>query len=54
MINLEDTTMTKKVYNLPAVEVTRLASMTLMQSVSPAASGGAGKVNTGIETNDQW
>ena len=52
MINLEDTTMTKKVYNLPAVEVTHLASMTLMQSVSPT--NGAGKVNIGIDTDDQW
>jgi hypothetical protein len=54
MINLEDTTMTKKVYNLPAVEVTHIALESIVLAGSPAASGGAGKVNTGVETDDQW
>ena len=43
-----------KHYNQPSVEVTPIVSMALMQAASPAVSSGAGKVNTGIETDDQW
>ena len=53
MINLEDTTMTKKVYNLPAVEVTHIALESIVLAGSPAASSGKDKINN-IETNDQW
>ena len=53
MINLEDTTMTKKVYNLPAVEVTHIALESIVLAGSPAPTGDM-EIHAGIETNDQW
>ena len=48
--------MTKRFYNQPRTNITYINGMTMMQAVSPApgAGSGAGKVNTGIETDDQW
>lgn len=42
-----------KTYIQPKMQVTHLASMMLMQSVSSGATGDM-NVNTGIPTDDQW
>lgn len=55
MLNLQ--TVMKKNYNQPAVQVTLLKSMPVMQAGSPAAvidDSGAGKVNMGIPTDEVW
>ena len=42
----------KKLYNQPEVQVAHL----LMESMilAGSAASGAGQINTGIETNEQW
>lgn len=46
--------MTKKVYNHPQVQVAQINTMSIICASGEADSSGAGKVNTGIETNDVW
>lgn len=45
--------MTKK-YNQPEVHIEQITDLFLMQAVSAAGGSGAGKINTGIPTDDQW
>lgn len=44
----------KKLYNQPAVQVVNMIMESMILAGSGAASNGAGKVYTGIDTNDQW
>lgn len=45
----------KPKYSHPEVHITQLASMPVMQVASPASPvSGAGQVNVGIPTDDQW
>ena len=44
----------KKLYNQPEVEVTQIALESIILAGSCAGGSGAGKVNTGIDTDDQW
>lgn len=54
MIKLEEKTMTKKIYNQPEVQIATVQLTAVILTGSPAGGSGAGKVNTGIETNDPW
>ena len=46
----------KKLYNQPEVQITHIVLESIILAGSAAAAGGsgAGKLNTGIETNDPW
>ncbi len=45
----------KKLYNQPEVQITHIVLESIILAGSAAASGsGAGKLNTGVETNDPW
>ena len=44
----------KRTYNQPAVQVAQFASMTLMQSASPAPAAGDQMTIGDGETNSQW
>ena len=45
----------KKLYNQPEVQITHIVLESIILAGSAAAGGsGAGKLNTGIETNDPW
>lgn len=47
--------MTKKFYNQPRVQITHIVLESIILAGSAAAGGsGAGKINTGIPTDDQW
>ena len=68
MIKLEDTTMTKKnainralvakkYYNQPEVQIASVQLGAFVLAGSPAAplgGSGAGKLNTGVATDEQW
>ena len=54
MIKLEDKTMTKKIYNQPEVQIASIELGAIILAGSVAGGSGAGKVNTGVETNDPW
>ena len=54
MIKLEDTTMTKRIYNQPEVQVTSIELGAVILAGSAVSSSGAGKVNTGVSTDDPW
>ena len=54
MIYLEDKIMTKRIYNQPEVQIASVELGAVILTGSPAGGSGAGKVNTGIETNDPW
>lgn len=55
MIKMENKTMTKKIYNQPEVQIATIQSGAVVLAGSAAPGGsGAGKLNTGIETNDPW
>ena len=55
MIKMEDKTMTKKIYNQPEVQIAtiQLGAVVLAGSAAPGGSG-AGKLNTGVQTDDPW
>lgn len=47
--------MTKKIYNQPNVQVTNLMFSSLIcVSVGGDSESGAGKVNPGVPTDEQW
>ena len=47
--------MTKKIYNQPEVQIATIQLGAVVLAGSAASGGsGAGKLNTGIETNDPW
>lgn len=54
MTKLEDKTMTKKIYNQPEVQIASIELGAVILAGSCAGGSGAGKINTGIETDDQW
>ena len=45
----------KKLYNQPEVQITHIVLESIILAGSAAAGGsGAGKLNTGVDTDDQW
>ncbi len=54
MINQEDKTMTKKFYNQPEVQIASIRLSATVLTVSTTGGTGAGKLNSGVETDDQW
>lgn len=45
----------KKLYNQPEVQITHIVLESIILAGSAAAGGsGAGKLNTGVGTDDQW
>ena len=53
LLNKEDTTMTKRIYNQPEVSVAQINMLSII-CASGAAGSGANKINPGVETNVQW
>ncbi len=45
--------MTKKIYNQPEVSVAQINTLSII-CASGATGTGAGKINTGVETNEPW
>jgi hypothetical protein len=43
----------KKLYNQPEVNIAQIGTMSII-CASGATGTGAGKINTGVETNDPW
>ncbi len=54
MINQEDKTMTKKFYNQPEVQIASIRLSATVLTVSTTGGTGAGKINTGIQAEEQW
>ena len=54
MINQEDKTMTKKFYNQPEVQIASIRLSATVLTVSTTGGTGAGKINSGVGTDDQW
>jgi hypothetical protein len=44
----------KKLYNQPEVNVAQINTMSIICASGGAPASGAGKLNTGTETNDPW
>ncbi len=46
--------MTKKFYNQPEVSVAQINTLSIICASGAASGSGAGKLNTGVETDDPW
>lgn len=46
--------MTKKFYNQPEVQIASIRLSATVLTVSTTGGTGAGKLNSGVETDDQW
>lgn len=46
--------MTKKIYNQPDVQIATIQLGAVVLAGSAASGSGAGKINTGVETDDPW
>lgn len=44
----------KKTYNQPTIQVAQIATFSIICASGGAGSSGAGKINTGVDTDDQW
>lgn len=46
--------MTKKIYNQPEVQIACIELGAVILAGSVVGGSGAGKINTGVETDDPW